>query len=51
MLLYNPSQQAYHIEEFSNTNDTSRNGYVRLGSFSRYDNALDYYKLLINNQV
>ncbi|GAA3522298.1 hypothetical protein GCM10022393_41040 [Aquimarina addita] len=49
MLLYNPSQQAYHIEESKNDVILSSNGYKVLRSFSRYDSALTYYKQIIYN--
>lgn len=47
MLLYSPSQQAYHIEELAHNTHIPNNGYITLGSFYRYDSAFEYYKMLI----
>ncbi len=47
MLLYSPSQKAYHIEEHSTALRLSNNGYHCLSSFSQYDSALEYYKSLL----
>lgn len=51
MLLYNPNQKAYHIEELEYNNPKPLHGYRVVQKFFRYDSALAYYKMLIKKET